>query len=300
MSATDHSPHGTSQSIGNADPSPCKQRSPDTANPIGARAHARAMADTIVEAMPTVPASSAADRPRGVAPAEMLWEEMIPGGGYASKELHRGARMRLVDVRGDACVSMLVFNAERPAERLNVADTIKVQWSAYLRAGRLLLSDMGRVLMSIVEDQAETHDVFCGPSNEASNARRYGIGANWSAHPNARDRLLLGAAKFGLGRKDVHPCVSWFKGVRIAPDGAIELDHGPFVPGRAVTVRAEMNLIVVLANCPHVLDPRPRYTVTPVRVSAWRGPITLEDDPIRLAAPESTRAFLNVEEYFRR
>ncbi len=271
-----------------------------TKDPFGAQAHARAMGGTVVEAMPTVPATRARSTPEGVPSYAMLWEETVAGGGYASKELHRGARLRLEDLHGDACVSMLLFNAERPIERLNVADTIKVQWCAYLTAGRLLLSDMGRVLASILEDSAETHDVFCGASNEASNVRNYGSGANWSAHPNARDRLLLGAAKFGLGRKDVHPCVNWFKGVRIGLDGATELVHGPFAPGRSVTLRAEMNLIVVLANCPHVLDPRRVYTVRPVRVSAWRGSITPDDDPIRNAAPEGLRAFLNVEEYFRR
>jgi uncharacterized protein YcgI (DUF1989 family) len=61
-----------------------------------------------------------------------------------------------------------------------------------------------------------------------------------------------------------------------------------------------MNVIFVLANCPHVLDPRPAYCVTPVRATAWRGPITPDDDPIRLATPEGLRAFQNVEEYFRR
>jgi uncharacterized protein len=274
--------------------------SPNTQDPFGAQAHARAMAGTLVEAMPTVPATRTGAPPAGVDPSMMLWEETIASGGYASKELHRGARLRLVDLHGDACVSMLLFNAERPVERLNVADTIKVQWCAYLTAGRLLLSDMGRVLASLIADDAETHDAFCGASNEASNARKYGIGANWSPQPNARDRLLLGAAKFGLGRKDVHPCVNWFKDVHIARDGATELRYGPFAPGRGLTMRAEMNLIVVLANCPHVLDPRPSYTVTPVRVSAWRGPVTPEADPIRNATPEGLRAFLNVEEYFRR
>jgi uncharacterized protein len=271
-----------------------------TADPLSARAHARSMGGTVVEAMPTVPATRASGLPCGVVPQAMLWDETIGPGGYAAKEIHRGAQLRLVDLHGDACVSMLIFNAERPIERLNVADTIKVQWNAYLGAGRLLLSDMGRVLMSIVEERAGTHDVFCGASNETVNARRYGIGANWSATPGARDRLLLGAMKFGLGRKDVHPCINWFKGVRIERDGAIELDHGPFAPGRFVTLRAEMDLIVVLANCPHVLDPRSGYTVTGVRAIAWRGPITPDHDPIRTASPESERAFLNVEEYFRR
>lgn len=271
-----------------------------TAAPKSAQAHARAMGSRRVEAMPTVPATQASELPPDVPAETMLWEETVPGGGYASKELHRGARLRLIDLKGDACASMLVFNAERPIERLNVADTIKVQWNAYFGAGSLLLSDMGRVLMSIIEDTAASHDAFCGPSSERSNARAYGDGDNWGAHPNARERLLLGAAKFGLGPKDVHPCVNWFKGVRIAPDGGTLLEHGPFRAGRTLTLRAEMNVIVVLANCPHVLDPRAKYSVTPVRVSAWRGAVTGSDDPIRNSTPESVRAFLNVEEYFRR
>jgi urea carboxylase-associated protein 2 len=247
--------------------------------------------------MPTLPASAAVIRPAGVRAEDMLWDTTLPAGGYAGKELARGARLQLNDLYGDACVSMLIFNTERPAERLNVADTIKVQWNAYLGAGKLLLSDMGRVLMSVLEDEAGTHDTFCGGSTARSNAERYGDGDNWGAHPNARDRFALAVAKFGLDRRDIHPCINWFKGVRIAPDGETQLEMGPFTPGRSVTLRAEMNIIVVLANCPHRLDVRP-YTVQPVRVSAWRGAVTPESDPIRNATPEGLRAFLNVEDYF--
>lgn len=271
----------------------------DTATPNAAREHARAQAGTRVEAMPTVPATTG-EPPPGVAAADLVWDETIAAGGYAAKRLNRGARLRLVDLAGDACLSMLLFNAERPVERLNVADTLKVQWNAYLGAGKLLLSDMGKVLASILEDTAGTHDAFCGASNQASNMRTYGDGDNWGPHPNARDRFSLGAAKFGLGRRDIHPCINWFKGVKIEPNGATTFQGGPFAPGRQVTLRAEMDLIVVLANCPHVRDPRDAYTVTPARAVAWRGPATPEDDPIRNATPEGLRAFQNLEEDLRR
>jgi len=269
-----------------------------TADPHGAQAHARAMGNTRVQAMPTLPASAAASPPAGVSASSMLWETTLDAGGYASKELWRGARLQLQDLQGDACVSMLVFNAERPVERLNVADTIKVQWNAYLGAGKLLLSDMGRVLMSLIDDGAGTHDTLCGASTARSNTEKYGDGDNWGAHPNARDRFALAVSKFGLGRKDIHPCINWFKGVRIAADGTTELVAGPFAPGRTLTLRAEMNLLVVLANCPHRLDARAEYTVTPVRASAWRGEPTPADDPIRNSTPEGLRAFLNVDDYF--
>lgn len=260
-----------------------------TADPYGAQAHARAMAGTRVPAMPTLPA-----------PDGFIWEETVAAGGYAAKRLNRGARLKLTDLEGDACVSLLVFNAEAPVERLNVADTTKVQWNAYLGAGRLLLSDMGRVLFSILEDEAGTHDCFCGASNEASNARKYGDGANHGAHPNARDRFLIAAGKHGLTRKDVHPCINLFKGVRVEADGGLVFEGGPFPAGRSLTLRAEMDVLLVLANCPHVMDPRPGYTVTPVRATAWRGDPAAQDDPIRNATPEGLRAFLNVEDYYAR
>jgi urea carboxylase-associated protein 2 len=271
-----------------------------TADPKSAQAHARAQGGMRVEAMPILPPAAASPLPAGVESSAMLWAETIAPGGYAAKRLARGARIELTDVGGDACASMLAFNAEQPVERLNVADTLKVQWNAYLGAGKLVLTDMGRVVFSILEDEAGTHDAFAGASNAASNARRYGEGDNWSPNPNARDRFMLALAKFGLARKDIHPCINWFKGTRIADDGGVAFEGGTFKPGRRLVLRAEMDVIVAFANCPHVLDPRTDYTVTPLRVAAWRGAVTPQADPIRNATPEGQRAFLNVEDYYRR
>lgn len=267
-------------------------------DPMAARAHARAMEGTVAESMPILP-PVADDLPKGISAADLLWEETIAGGGYASRRLPRGSRTRLIDIGGDACASVLIFNAEMPTERLNIADTVKIQWNAYLGTGKLLLSDMGRVLMSIEADDAETHDAFCGASNAASNTAAFGEGGNWSAFPNARDRLLLGAAKHGLGRRDVHPCLNLFKGVKIDADGTAVPVLGPFAAGRAVTLRAEMDVILVIANCPHVLDRR-GWQITPLRASAWRGEPADAADAIRNATPEGRRAFLNVDDYYRR
>jgi urea carboxylase-associated protein 2 len=271
-----------------------------TADPKGAQAHARAMAGVRVEAMPILPPWQADDLPASIDPQRLLWRETLAAGGYTSKILGRGARLKLEDLQGDACVSMLLFNAAAPVERLNVADTLKVQWNAYLGQGGLLLSDMGRVLASVLETDAPAPDAFCGASNPASNARKYGDGFNHGAHPSARDRFALALAKHGLGRADIHPCINWFKSVAVAADGAVSLDAGPFAPGRGVTLRAEMDVIVVLANCPHVLDPRADYAVGPVRITAWRGEPAGEADSVRNATPEGLRAFLNVEDYYRR
>lgn len=252
------------------------------------------MAGTVVECMPTVPAGDATDLPAGVDPGSVLWDEVVAPGGYAWATLPRGAHLRLTDVHGDACAGLLLHRADRPTERLNVADTVKVQWQAYLGPGSLLLSGMGRVLASVVEDTSARHDAFCGTTTAAANQRRHGDGAPDGPHPNGRDHLALALTKAGLGRRDVAPNVNLFKGVTVADDGALAFD-GEVRPGTHVELRCEMGLLVSVVNVPHPLDPRPAST-TPLRLTAWRGVPAAPDDPVRTATPEATRAYLATEQ----
>lgn len=266
--------------------------------PNQARDHARAQGNMVIRAMPTIPARNAKDLPAGVASSDLIWDETLAAGEYAARILKRGSRLRLINLDGDACVNFLVHNADRPIERLNIADTVKVQWNAYLGQGKLLLSDMGCVLMSITHDTCGQHDTFCGASNEKSNARKYRQGENHSQMPNARDRFLLALAKYGLGKKDIPANVNFFKFVKVEEDGGLTFNQNSSKPGDVIELRAEMNVLVVLANTPHVLDPRPTYNATPVRVLAYRGTVTAESDPIRNSTPEALRAFQNVEDYY--
>ncbi|MDJ0785264.1 MAG: urea carboxylase-associated family protein [Myxococcota bacterium] len=273
----------------------------DTSTPLAAREHARAQAESEaarVLAKPTIPATDAKDLPAGVDASEVVWDQVLGPGDYASAVLERGSRLRLLDLEGDASVSLLAYNADDTQERINTADTVKVQWQAYLGEGSLLLSDMGRVLLSILEDGCGHHDTFCGASSERSNAARYGHGGNHGPHPNARDRFTLALTKHGLGKRDLCPNVNLFKGVRVDDAGNLLFEERAPAPGQALTLRAEMRVLVVLVNAPHVLDPRPEYTATPVRVTAWAGELAPLDDPVRNSSPERLRAFENVEAYY--
>jgi urea carboxylase-associated protein 2 len=265
----------------------------DTSALAGARAHARAQAGAAATTGPTVPATGATGLPAHVDPAAVVWDETIGAGGYAARLLRRDAVLRIEDPEGDACVQLLVFRAANPTERLNVADTVKVQWQAYLGPGALLLSDQGRVLMTLVADTSARHDCLGGTSNRAANEARYGNGAPWGPTPSGRDLLALGVAKHGLSRADVGPNLNLFKGVRVADDGGLHLAGEPR-PGTAVELRAELDVIVALANTPHPLDARPAYTATTVRLTAWRA-ARPEPDPFRATSPERQRAFENTE-----
>ena len=129
--------------------------------------------------------------------------------------------LRITDLDGDACASRWSTTPASPTERLNVADTVKVQWQAYLGPGALLLSDMGRVLMTIVADTSGRHDALCGVDRAGATTPDTGNGDVSGPAPTRRDRFLLALAKHGLGRRDLAPNVNLFKGVRVEDDGAL-------------------------------------------------------------------------------
>jgi urea carboxylase-associated protein 2 len=190
----------------------------------------------------------------------------------------------------------VLYNADLPVERLNVADTVKVLWQAYITTGHLLLSDQGRVLASVVADSGAHHDALCGTSTRAANERRYGDGSPQGGTPAGRELLALAAAKLGLAKRDLPPSISFFQGVRVESDGCLRW-LGSAGAGSSVDLRAEMPLHVVIANVPHPVDPRPAWTCGPLRVTAWRGEPTKETDPLWRATPEGERAFLNTADY---
>ncbi|MFE0330941.1 urea amidolyase associated protein UAAP1 [Streptomyces sp. NPDC058960] len=265
-----------------------------TATTYGARDHARAQEGARAEAMPVVPASAWPAPPCEA--GHLVWAETVAGGNYTHRVLARGTELRLTDLLGDACAHLLLFVADRPWERLNVADTVKVQWNAYLGQGRLLLSDQGRVLASVVADTSGRHDALCGTSTLARNTERYGDGTPQSASPAGRELFKLAAAKNALEPRDLPPSLSFFQGVEIREDGALDFT-GSAGPGGSVTLRAEQDVTVLIANVPHPVDPRPDYVCTPLEVLAWRSEATRPGDQLWETTPEGRRAFLNTAEF---
>lgn len=269
----------------------------ETGTVSAARDDARSQGGRVAEAMPYLPASSTPYLPPGVDPAALTWAETVAPGGYTHKTVCRGTRIQLADVTGDACAHVLLYNADQPWERLNVADTVKIPWQAYLREGHPLLSGDGRVLATITGDTADgRHDAFCGTSTPQANTERYGSSSPQGPTPSGRELFVLAAAKHDLTPRDLPPSVSFFKGVRIEPDGTTAFTGGAG-PGVTVELLAELPLIVLIANVPHPVDPRPGYTCGPLRVHAWRSEPTGPGDKYWDATPEAHRAYLNTADY---
>lgn len=227
----------------------------------GARSHARDQAAAAQMRVPTSPDVDGA-----------LWAEVVPPGSYATAVLGRGTRLRLSDPEGGACAHLLLFRAGATWERLNVADTMKVPWQAYLGVGHPLLSDQGRVLATIVADTSGHHDTLCGITDAG------------------RAKMLLGVHKHGMDVRDVAPSVSFFKGVRVEDGGALTFT-GSAGQGKSVDLLIHLPVVAVLVNAAHPLDRSPG--VTDLDVLAWPAGSELTE-PVN-TEPEYLRALFNTE-----
>lgn len=220
-----------------------------------------------------------------IAPDAVIHRETVPSGWYTTLQLKRGEALRIVDETGQASVSALAWREEDPSERINCADTIKVQWSAAISKGRVILSDMGRVVFSVIEDTCGAHDLLVGGSTPASV-----LAATGASGRNTQENFLAAVSKAGLGVRDIPPCITFFAPIALDEAGRFLWTQGCKRAGDFVDLRAEMNLIVVASNCTHPLNPSLSAggAVTLIR---HRTPAARSDDLCRTASPEAMRAF---------
>jgi urea carboxylase-associated protein 2 len=243
---------------------------------------------------------------RGALPAipegAVVVDETVPPGAYWSWIVRRGQTLRVVDLEGAGAASLLALNADQPSERYNAPDTTKIQNTIFLTQGRVLFSDLGRVLLSVTGDTGGHHDTLTGFANAATTAAKYGPGHYLELrneyHRNARDNFLAALGRHGLGRRDLVPTFNLFARVAVGPAGSLDWVPGVQRAGAAVDLRAEMHVLVILSATPHVLDPGPEYRPGPLQLTIWEGPPAAADDPCRTGTPEAERGFDNTDALF--
>lgn len=236
--------------------------------------------------------SEASGNPAVLDPALVTFRETVPAGWGWSGLVRRGDTMRVVNTGGTAGVSLLLYNAADPTERFNAGDTVKIQWTARLSRGRVLFSDMGRVLASITDDSFGFNDALAGGSTARTNEEKYGNGAL----RNTRDNFILLAAKHGLSKRDVPPCLTLFAPVGVDASGNLAWQGAGAAAGDYVDLRAELDLLVFVSNAPHPLAPGD-YSPKDIELAVWSSPPPGPDDFCRTATEEAQRGFENNEYY---
>ncbi len=191
-----------------------------------------------------------------------MLDEIVPAGAPWTGIVRQGQVLRITDLEGQQAVDFLCYNAANPEERYHAPNTVKAAGSIFLTTGHTLYSDVARPMFVIVEDQFGGHDTIGGCCSAPSNQMLYGV-ANC---PGCRENFLTGLGRHGLGRRDIVPNVNFFMRVPVTADGSAAVALGVSPPGCQVALRAEMDALAVISNCPQINNPCNNFNPTPIRV----------------------------------
>lgn len=197
------------------------------------------------------------------------FREIIPAGEPWLHPLHAGQTLRILDLEGNQAVDTLFYSAADPTERYSAVDTIREQGNIYLTAGSRLLSTQRRPMLEIVADTCGRHDTLGGACAAESNQVRYALEKKFM-HA-CRDNFLLALAldDRGMSKRDLTSNINFFMNVPVTPTGELHFADGISAPGRYVELQAQMDLLVLISNCPQLNNPCNAYNPTPVEVLIW-------------------------------
>lgn len=203
-------------------------------------------------------------------PAEAQCQQQVNAGDYWLQRIEAGQTLRITDLEGNQAADTLFFNADDTAERYSMSDTLRGQKNVFLSAGSVLRSNADRPMLTITADTCGRHDTLGGACSCESNTVRYDLEKR-HMH-SCRDSWMLAVAEkpeFGLTRRDITHNINFFMNVPVTHDGGLTFADGISAPGKYVEMVAQMNILVLISNCPQLNNPCNGYNPTPILVSVW-------------------------------
>lgn len=191
-------------------------------------------------------------------------DEVVPARAPWDHVVRAGQTLRIVDLEGNQAVDFLMYAVADDAERYSAQDTIAAQGAIFLRGGSVLLSNEGRPMATVTGTSVAYHDTIGGACSCESNTLRYGHHTK-SQHACV-ENFLQANARHGRGKRDMVSNINWFMNVPVEADGTLGIVDGISAPGLYVDLRAEMDIVAVVSNCPQVNNPCNGFNPTPVRM----------------------------------
>lgn len=231
-----------------------------------------------------------------------IWGTTLIAGAKWSGTIGKGKYLRFTALEKGANISLLLYNANDLTERYNMPDTLKAQYTSHLTRGHVLMSDNGRVLASIVEDSLGWHDTICGYSTRAATDAKYGE-TNYQKQRNewlrsGEENLAVELTRNGLKARDLSPVVNLFSKVFCNEDGDMVYCEDHCAAGSTVTLRTEMDVVMILSNTPNPLHSGTSYPSVPVRLEVLPAAEVDSLDYCVTYRPENRRAFENTWNYY--
>ena len=202
-------------------------------------------------------------------PDTAVYSATVLAGDYWIHEIGVGQTFRIVDLEGNQAVDTLFYSARDTAERYSATDTIVAQRNIYLTTGTTLLSNFGNPMLTIVADTCGRHDTLGGACAQESNQVRYAIEKRYMHACRNSFLLAISDPKWHLSKRDVTANINFFMNVPVTPDGKLTFEDGISQPMKYVEMRAEMDVICVISNCPQLNNPCNAYNPTPIQVVIW-------------------------------
>jgi uncharacterized protein len=179
-----------------------------------------------------------------------------------------GEILTIVDLGGNQAVDCLLYAAADTARRYSAAETMLDQGGIFLTTGSVLRTADGDPLMTVVADDLGRHDTIGGACSKESNSLRYGHHTVWQ-HACVENFLIEGA-RWGLGKRDLVSNINWYMNVPVEDDGTLGIVDGISAPGLRVSLRADVDTLVLISNCPQVNNPCNGFDPTPIRMIVTR------------------------------
>ena len=202
-------------------------------------------------------------------PENAVFSSTILAGDGWFHPVKKGQILRIVDLEGNQAADTFFFNANDVSERYSAQDTIREQGSIYLTTGTKLMSNLCREMLAITADTCGRHDTLGGACAAESNMVRYSLDKRFM-HA-CRDTFLLQMALSGyrVTKRDLAHNINFFMNVPVTPDGGLRFADGVSEPGKYVEMRAGMDVLCLISNCPQLNNPCNAYNPTPIRVLIW-------------------------------
>jgi hypothetical protein len=204
-----------------------------------------------------------------LAEGEIRLDEIVPARAPWSATVKRGDVLTIVDVGANQSGDCLLYNARDTSERYSVPDTIAWGGNVYVRTGTVLRSCEGNPLATVVANEIDRQDTIGGACGKESNTLRYGH--HTAADHGCRENFLAEASRYGLGPRDIVSNLNWFMNVPVEADGTLGIVDGLSAPGKRVAFRAEMDILVLVSNCPQMNNPCNDFNPTPLRMIVSAG-----------------------------
>jgi urea carboxylase-associated protein 1 len=181
-----------------------------------------------------------------------------------SAVVRAGQHLQIIDLHGNQAVDTLFYAAHDHTLRYSAQTTVAAQGNVFLTTGSVLRATDGTALMTIVADEVGNHDTIAGACSKESNTLRYG---HHTTHQHAcAENFLAEAAKWGMGKRDIVSNVNFFMNVPVEADGTLGIVDGLSAPGKSLTLRADVDTLVLVSNCPQINNPCNGFDPTPVRM----------------------------------